>query len=292
MMSTYKLRSVKDLEPGDHLCCLYEREEEHRALLTPFLRQGLERREKILYIVDAHSAETVLNYLRDDGLEVEPYLKSGQLVILTVDDAYMRDEVFNPEGMIALLRTETERAQSEGYPTLRVTGEMTWVLRGLPGSERLIEYESKLNKFLHNSKCLAICQYDRRRFSSKVLLDVLSTHPIAIVGTEVYDNFYYIPPEDFLGNDLLTVTLCRWLENLAGRKRIEEDREKLIRELQEALTKVKTLTGLLPICASCKKIRDDKGYWNQIEAYIRDHSEAEFSHGICPECMKKLYGNM
>jgi hypothetical protein len=50
-----------------------------------------------------------------------------------------------------------------------------------------------------------------------------------------------------------------------------------------------SLTGFLPICASCKKIRDDKGYWEQVEVYIRDHSEAEFSHGICPECMKKLY---
>jgi hypothetical protein len=63
----------------------------------------------------------------------------------------------------------------------------------------------------------------------------------------------------------------------------------LIRELQEALTMVKLLSGLLPICASCKKIRDDKGYWTQIEFYIRDHSEAEFSHSLCPECMKKLY---
>jgi len=50
-----------------------------------------------------------------------------------------------------------------------------------------------------------------------------------------------------------------------------------------------TLRGILPICASCKKIRDDKGYWNQIEAYIRDHSDVEFSHGICPDCMKRLY---
>lgn len=60
-------------------------------------------------------------------------------------------------------------------------------------------------------------------------------------------------------------------------------------ELQDALSKVKLLGGLLPICASCKKIRDDKGYWQQIEAYIRDHSEAEFSHGICPECARTLY---
>ncbi len=63
------------------------------------------------------------------------------------------------------------------------------------------------------------------------------------------------------------------------------------RELQLAITNIKTLRGLLPLCASCKKIRDDKGYWNQLEAYILDHSDAEITHGICPECMKKLYGN-
>ena len=77
--------------------------------------------------------------------------------------------------------------------------------------------------------------------------------------------------------------------DITARKRAEEDREKLIQELKEALEKVKTLSGMLPICASCKKIRDDKGYWRQIESYIRDHSEAEFTHGICPDCFKKLY---
>jgi PAS domain S-box-containing protein len=77
--------------------------------------------------------------------------------------------------------------------------------------------------------------------------------------------------------------------DITERKKVEEEREKLIHELQDALGKIKTLSGLLPICASCKKIRDDKGYWNQIEAYIGDHSEAEFTHSICPECMKKLY---
>jgi len=69
----------------------------------------------------------------------------------------------------------------------------------------------------------------------------------------------------------------------------EKERENLILELTEALTEVKKLSGMLPICASCKKIRDDKGYWSQIEAYISDHSEAQFSHGICPDCAKKLY---
>ena len=70
------------------------------------------------------------------------------------------------------------------------------------------------------------------------------------------------------------------------RKRAEQEKENLVVELQEALSQVKKLSGLLPICASCKKIRDDQGYWQQIEAYIRDHSEAEFSHSICPECAR------
>ncbi|MGC8603501.1 MAG: response regulator, partial [Desulfomonilaceae bacterium] len=64
---------------------------------------------------------------------------------------------------------------------------------------------------------------------------------------------------------------------------------RLILELQHALAQVKKLSGFIPICASCKKIRDDKGYWRQVEEYIRDHSEALFSHSICPDCMKKLY---
>jgi len=63
-------------------------------------------------------------------------------------------------------------------------------------------------------------------------------------------------------------------------------------ELQKALSEIKTLSGLFPICASCKKIRDDKGYWNQIELYIRDHSEAKFTHSICPPCAEKLYDHL
>ena len=77
--------------------------------------------------------------------------------------------------------------------------------------------------------------------------------------------------------------------DITARKRAEEERERLIKELQVALAEVKKLGGLLPICASCKSIRDDQGYWQQIEAYIQDHSEAEFSHSVCPKCAKKLY---
>ncbi|MEN6318042.1 MAG: PAS domain-containing protein [Syntrophaceae bacterium] len=79
------------------------------------------------------------------------------------------------------------------------------------------------------------------------------------------------------------------IRDVTERRKAEVEREKLIVKLQEALSKVKSLSGLLPICASCKKIRDDKGYWTQIELYITSHSEADFSHGLCPECRKVLY---
>ncbi len=77
--------------------------------------------------------------------------------------------------------------------------------------------------------------------------------------------------------------------DITDRKILERDREKLIDELQAALKNIQTLKGLLPICASCKKIRDDSGYWKDLEEYVEQHSLAEFSHGICPECMSELY---
>jgi len=77
--------------------------------------------------------------------------------------------------------------------------------------------------------------------------------------------------------------------NVTGRRQAEKEREKLVHDLQKALSEAKTLKGILPICASCKKIRDDQGYWNQVESYVREHTEAEFTHGICPECREKLY---
>ena len=78
-------------------------------------------------------------------------------------------------------------------------------------------------------------------------------------------------------------------EELMKKNIIENKLTEEKNRLSEALQEVKTLSGLLPICASCKNIRDDSGYWNQIEKYIQDHSEAKFSHGICPDCAKKLY---
>lgn len=80
--------------------------------------------------------------------------------------------------------------------------------------------------------------------------------------------------------------------NINGRRKAEAEREEIICRLQNALTEIKTLRGILPICASCKKIRDDQGFWNQVEAYIAQHTDAHFSHSLCPDCFRSLYPDM
>jgi len=83
--------------------------------------------------------------------------------------------------------------------------------------------------------------------------------------------------------------VCLVAHDITERKQAERQRESLVAELQEALSQVKTLSGLLPICASCKRIRDGQGAWQPVETYIRERSNAEFTHGLCPDCMRKLY---
>ncbi|UCD82171.1 MAG: PAS domain-containing protein, partial [Desulfobacterales bacterium] len=103
-------------------------------------------------------------------------------------------------------------------------------------------------------------------------------------GRHITINYHFIP---------FTVGRQKYLLMIASdvteRKKAEVSREKLVKELQKALSDVKTLKGIIPICASCKRVRDDKGYWEQIESYINKYSEADFSHGICPDCAAKIY---
>jgi len=112
------------------------------------------------------------------------------------------------------------------------------------------------------------------------------------VPTASGDTFYITsvkPIRDGQGQVSSVVCISK---DITERKRIEREREQLILDLKAALQDVKTLSGLLPICAQCKKVRDDHGYWTQIESYIRDHSQADFTHGICPQCAETLYPDL
>lgn len=145
-----------------------------------------------------------------------------------------------------------------------------------------------------------ICEVAGDRFSSLILGDthfnILYCFTLANVSIVLLITSYTFNKEiDERENKLQKTSGDLVLSNLVleeenrERRLAQESLEKEKIKLQKALAEIKQLSGLLPICASCKKIRDDQGYWSQIETYIAEHSEAEFSHGLCPDCGKKLY---
>jgi hypothetical protein len=128
-----------------------------------------------------------------------------------------------------------------------------------------------------------------------MLIDITDNFPelnkYIIIGDTEYQGFTEKVVGYLFGFCLVSIGLWKWLPSISELEISKKKLETTLNELRAAHDKVKILSGLILICSYCKKIRDDKGYWNQIESYIRDHSEAEFSHGICPECVNKIYPN-
>lgn len=106
---------------------------------------------------------------------------------------------------------------------------------------------------------------------------------------ESIDQAFAVGATDYLTKPFHWTVLRNRVKYLINQLHVEREQRQLLQQLTEALEKVKALTGLLPICAACKKIRDDDGYWQEVETFMGDHSELQFTHGICPECRKKLY---
>jgi two-component system cell cycle sensor histidine kinase/response regulator CckA len=225
------LFSASDLRPGQHLCWLYESDDECRTVLTAFARHGLRRNEKIVYVVDSHSEEEIGRALRAEGMDIERAFDRGQIDIYSSADTYLAGGTVDPVRMFALIGEENRRAQVTGFTALRICSEMTWLLRDLPGATRWLEYEFGLHELAREEKLIALCQYDLRRFPSKILIDVLRNHPVVMVGTTLHENFYYIPSYDEHHQNIETLTLNHWIGNLAERKQSEQELALRNREL-------------------------------------------------------------
>ena len=133
-------------------------------------------------------------------------------------------------------------------------------------------------------------------------LTLLSTVVSVMLSLAISSVFIALFDMPKAGHILVLATICAgviappvtyvWIQVMAQLDRREEELLGLNKDLQSALAEVRELRGLIPICSACKKIRDDKGYWNQLEFYIEDHSRAEFTHGICPDCTRERYPDL
>lgn len=207
-------QTLAALHPGDHLCLFYESPQQHRHALEPFLQQGLARHEKTIYLFDALTPTQIADYLCEPG-RLHTWLASGQLALLDAETVYHAGGGFVPERMIDHLQRETAQALAEGYAALRVTGEMSWALADID-PEALSRYESLLHDFFRRAPCIALCQYDRRRFAPAMLQAACFTHPLIVADDRCGPNRAYLPPSVYLSAEQRQAACRPWLEAAGG----------------------------------------------------------------------------
>jgi signal transduction histidine kinase len=199
----------------EHRCLIYDTQEQQLAAAVPYLRSGLERHERCLYITDENTATTILDALRKGGADVDRCVQGGALIITGKRDTYLRQGAFDPDLMIGFLTRATADATAARFSGLRtVLGEMTWALETSVSTDKLLEYESKLNHFVRDHDARVICQYNRNRFAPELILGIIRTHPVVVYGGTICKNPYYVPPDEFLKPNQASREVERLLSNI------------------------------------------------------------------------------
>jgi PAS domain S-box-containing protein len=204
----------------DHLCSIYQTDAERIAVALPFLRIGLERGEKCVYVGDEGGEEAMARALAADGVDVERFAANGALVLQPKEQAYLRAGRFEPEAMLAFWQHEAALAKEQGHGGMRGAGETDWILRKAPGVERWLKYEARLTDVMAQCDCLMLCQYNRGRYPPDLLLGIIQTHPLVFYDGAVCRNHYYAPAaESMPGEGERAVQ--RWLRNIRDHGHVE-----------------------------------------------------------------------
>ncbi len=232
--------ALKSPRAHDHLCIVYETTEEWRDAVIPFLVIGLKRGEKCLCLVDTSAFDAIRSQLEQQGIDASAAESRGQLAIVSKTHSHTREGSCDPDGMIAILIAEAEKALGEGYRGMRVTSEMTWALRGCRSSEKLLEYEARLNsEVFARYPVIALCQYDRRKFEPEVIKGAIMTHPLLISRGRVHRNFYYVAPDQLLSHERAEREVEYWLNNLEREHETEERYRVLFESANDAILLIK-----------------------------------------------------
>ncbi len=182
-------------DPGTHMCLVFRDEAERKKIVSKFVESGVADEEKVGYFADAATPAEVIEWLESLDVDISEALKEDSFSVNTAADVYCPDGTFLPDRMWALLKEAYNESKESGYSNARVTGEMTWALRGMKGSERLIEYESGINTVVKTHPITAMCQYDANKFSGSLIFKALQVHPFMVVNGQLVENPYYITEE-------------------------------------------------------------------------------------------------
>jgi hypothetical protein len=181
---------------GIHMCLIFDRDEERQKIVSEYMAAGLKQGEQVRYLADTTPPEVIHSWLLDMGVEISE--EDPALKVLSAESAYCPNGYFGPRELIPTLPPRYELAKKAGYTGQRSCGEMTWALKGIPGSDRLFEYEALLNTVVAHFPHSGMCQYDARRFDGAMLFKVLKLHPWMIVRGKIVQNPYYVSSEEFL----------------------------------------------------------------------------------------------
>lgn len=181
-----------------HGCALFRDREEEYSVLMPFAREGYKRGEKLFQVVDAGHRPETLRRVADAGMASNEADPASQVEVRPWDATYLRGGRFNQNAMLELIQEALQDGKARGYGLTRLWANMEWALEELPGVEDLLEYETRLNHILAQYDDVVVCTYDLSKFSASVVVDILRTHPWAVVGKTLQQNPFFIPPDQML----------------------------------------------------------------------------------------------
>lgn len=181
--------------PGVHMCHMFSDEVDRRSVIHPFTRAGLQENEDVSYFADALVTELLERALDDRAASSLSREQLARLHITSVEDAYFPSGSFVPDEVIENLARLYRESRHDGASGCRVTGEMSWALRNVPGSDQLVHYESEINTLVARTPMTVLCQYDTEQFDGYTLFNVLSVHPHMVVRGQVMHNPRYVEPE-------------------------------------------------------------------------------------------------
>jgi hypothetical protein len=181
-----------------HVCAFFSSPDDEYDTMLPFVRDGLERGERAYHVVPADGVEDHLARLRRGGIEVAAARRTGQLEIRKPEETYLRGGRFSAPAMLALIQESLEAGVATGFPLTRLVAHAQAVWANPDLADEWIEYEARLNDMLPAYDDPVICTYDSRLLSGSLAVDVLRTHPVAIVGGVVSTNPFFVPPQELL----------------------------------------------------------------------------------------------